>query len=190
MKSLIRKRMTLIKNLIQETRSKEKRMNKEEILQEIEKTKEHLGNMEKMLKECEYERWKPKENETYFYVASSGTIEQDEKRDGFIIDDRRYNFYNCFPTKEQAKLEAEKILVRRQLEDIARRLNKGRKIDWLNSDQYKYSLHYSFFLNKICITYNISNKEQGSVCCLDDSFLNVAIQEIGEERLKKYLKGE
>ena len=171
-------------------RSKENRMNKEEILQEIEKTKKHLSNMQNMLEECGYKRWEPKENETYFYVASSGTIEQDEKRNEFIIDDRRYNFYNCFPTKDQAKLEAEKILVRRQLEDIARYLNKGRRIDWLNSNQYKYSLHYSFFLNKICITYNIYNKEQGSVCCLDKSFLNVAIREIGEERLIKYFRGK
>lgn len=31
-------------------------MNKQEILEEINKTKEHLANMEKMLEECEYER--------------------------------------------------------------------------------------------------------------------------------------
>ena len=31
-------------------------MNKEEILKEIQKTKEHLTNMEKMLEECKYER--------------------------------------------------------------------------------------------------------------------------------------
>lgn len=104
-------------------------MNREEIPYEIEKTKEHLTDMQNMLQECEYKRWKPKENEDYFYLASSRMIEQDEMRDGLIIDDRRYNFYNCFPSKEQAELEAEKILVRRQLEDIARRLNKGRKID-------------------------------------------------------------
>lgn len=33
-------------------------MNKEEILYEINKTKEHLTNMGKMLEECEYERLK------------------------------------------------------------------------------------------------------------------------------------
>lgn len=30
-------------------------MNKQEILEEINKTKEHLANMKKMLAECEYE---------------------------------------------------------------------------------------------------------------------------------------
>lgn len=33
-------------------------------------------------------------------------------------------------------------------------------------------------------------KEQGSVCCLDESFLDVAIKEIGEGRLERYLRGE
>lgn len=40
-------------------------MDKKEILDEIEKTKEHLANMEKMLQECKYERWKPKQGEKY-----------------------------------------------------------------------------------------------------------------------------
>ena len=31
-------------------------MNKQELQNEINKTKEHLKNMEKMLEECEYER--------------------------------------------------------------------------------------------------------------------------------------
>lgn len=34
------------------------------------------------------------------------------------------------------------------------------------------------------------NTIQGVVYCLDKNFLNIAIQEIGEERLKKYLRGE
>ena len=42
-------------------------MNKQEIIDEINKTKEHLANMEKMLKECNG-RWKPELNEEYYYV--------------------------------------------------------------------------------------------------------------------------
>ena len=143
--------------------------------------------MEKMLEECEYERWEPKENETYFYVASSGMIEQDEKRDGFIIDDRRYNFYNCFPSREQAKLEAEKILVRRQLEDIARRLNRGERIDWNNYEQAKHCIE--LYKNNIITNFYNAHKTQGTVYCLDRNFKDVAIKEIGEERLIKYFRG-
>lgn len=78
-------------------------MNKEEILNEINKTKEHLANMEKILGEYEYERWEPKENEAYFYVSSNGKIARDKKHRDFIIDESRCNFYNCFRTKEQAE---------------------------------------------------------------------------------------
>lgn len=59
------------------------------------------------------------------------------------IDVRRYKAYNCFRTKEQAELEAEKILVRRMLEDISRRLNKGKKFDWSDENQYKWYIVYN-----------------------------------------------
>lgn len=164
-------------------------MNKQE-LHKINKTKEHLANMEKMLAECEYERWKPKEREPYFFFTSYGAIETttfNNKNEG---DTLRYNFYNCFQTREQAEAEAEKILVRRMLEDIARRLNKGEKIDWKNSTQYKYSFYLDDKINKIDWCCECRCTVQDSVYCLDINFYNVAIQEIGEERLKKYLRGE
>lgn len=120
-------------------------MNKQEILNEINKTKEHLANLAKKLEEVS-------------------------------------------KTREQAKAEAEKILVRRMLEDIARRLNKGKKIDW-NDGENKYCIALGT-RNYIITECNAVHKLQGVVYCLDNSFRNVAIQEIGEERLKKYLRGE
>ena len=110
-------------------------MDKEEILKEIEKTKEHLANMEKILKDCECERWKPKDFSPYFYVDSCMKIEQSEFYNDTYIHSERYNTYSTFKTREQAETEAEKILVRRQLEDIVRRLNKGNKIDWNNDNK-------------------------------------------------------
>ena len=117
-------------------------MNKQEIIDEINKTKEHLANMEKMLKECESERWKPELNEEYYYINQVNATYRDVN-DEFDIDVARYRTYNCFKTREEAQTEAEKILVRRQLEDIARRLNKGREIDWSNEEQYKWYFAYS-----------------------------------------------
>lgn len=172
---------------MKEMKSKESKMDKAEILNEIEKTKQHLTNLEKMLREHN-KRWKPKPSEEYYCVDDGNDVRRVNFNIVNIYDRDRIKTYNCFPTREQAEQEAEKILVRRQLEDIARRLNRGRKIDWLNDDQYKYSLHINFFLNKICITYNIYNKEQGTVYCLDKNFKDAATKEIGEERLIKYLR--
>lgn len=163
-------------------------MNKQEILDEINRTKQHLTNMENMLKECG-DRWKPEPNEEYYYVNQVSEMAKDIN-DETDIDVRRYKAYNCFRTKEQAKLEAEKILVRRQLEDIARRLNKGEKPDWIKCYQKKYHLGYDQINSKITLECRTTIIAQGTVYCLDDNFLDVAIQEIGEERLKKYLRGE
>ena len=45
-------------------------MNKQELQNKINKIKEYLANMEKMLAECEGERWKPKQEDLYWFVNS------------------------------------------------------------------------------------------------------------------------
>lgn len=169
-------------------------MNKEDILHEIKKTKEHLVNMEKMLEECEFKRWQPKDGEKYWYITNTNqlsqidfTSERSYKRED---DYQRWLTYNCFQTREQAETEAEKILVRRQLENIARRLNKNEKIDWNNEDQNKYFICSNHWQDIIILERGWKNKFCGVIYCLDKNFLDIAIQEIGEERLKKYLRGE
>lgn len=164
-------------------------MNKQELQNEINKTKEHLANMEKMLAECEYERWKPKKGQKYYYYTTEYKVLYLNWYDT-KTDEKLYSTYNCFQTREQAEVEAEKILVRRMLEDIARRLNKGEKIDWKGTYQDKYYIYLDTETDKLIYGESIRSKDQGTVYCLDQDFLDVAIQEIGEERLKKYLRGE
>ena len=164
-------------------------MDKKEILEEIEKTKEHLANMEKMLKECDG-RWKPKDFSPYFYVDSCMKIEESNFYNDTYIHSERYNTYSTFKTKEEAQQEAEKILVRRMLEDIARRLNKEQKIDWNEEKQIKYSIGLDTIDNEIIWDKETRFISQGMVYCLDMNFYNVAIKEIGEERLIKYLRGK
>lgn len=163
-------------------------MDKEEILQEIEKTKKHLANMEKMLEEYKDERWKPKPREEYYCVDDGNDVRRVIFNIVDIYDRDRIKTYNCFPTREQAEQEAEKILVRRQLEDIARRLNKGKEIDWSDSEQSKCCIRLYF--DNIVMNYCYNYKTQGTIYCLNENFKDVAIREIGEERLKKYLRGE
>ena len=145
--------------------------------------------MKKMLKECGYERWKP-EKRKMFYFLNSYNIAIPEIWDAGCSDAEHYNIYNCFQTREQAETEAEKILVRRMLEDIARRLNKGKKIDYEDKAQCKFCLVYNIVQDRIDIDSDYNYVRIGVVHCLNVKFLDVAIQEIGEERLKKYLRGE
>ncbi len=130
--------------------------------------------------------WKPEKGETYYSISEIGSIIETCDLLG-IITETRGNFYNIFQTREGAKAEAEKILVRRQLEDIAKRLNKGKKFDWDDGYQCKWYISYNHFWG--IKTYSVSeNKTQGTIYCLAENFLDVTIQEIGEERLNKYLK--
>ena len=69
-------------------------------------------------------------------------------------------------------------------------LNKGREIDWNNKEQTKYSFRLDTIDNEIIWDDETRFISQGTVYCLDENFEDVAIQEIGEERLKKYLRGE
>lgn len=162
-------------------------MNKEDILKEIEKIKKHLKDLKKLLEECEYERWKPKKGDIFFFVDWDGDVEKRIFDPSNINHIACYNAYNCFETREQADAEAEKILVRRMLEDIARRLNRGRKIDWDDENQEKYFIDYDNARNKFSCGYGLCTSF-APVYCLDKTFKNAAIQEIGEERLKKYLR--
>ena len=163
--------------------------NKQKIIDEINKTKEHLSNLEKMLEKYEYERWKPNSCDPYYYIDAFGNVLSQIKSEHYS-DNAFWENYNCFQTREQAEQEAEKILVRRQLEDIARRLNKGRKIDWSNEDQTKSFIFLDCKTQLIERDGNLRNKIQGVVYCLDNNFRKIAIQEIGEERLIKYLRGK
>lgn len=163
-------------------------MNKQEILNEIEKTKEHLANMEKMLEERNGKEWEPRHLEPYYYVNSCGQA-QFTVNNGIAFDHLIIKAKNVFKTKEEAKRESEKILVRRQLEDIAKRLNKGRGFDWSDENQYKWFIIYNNTFG--VASYSVSeNRTLGTIYCLDRNFKDVAIKEIGEERLKKYLRGE
>ena len=158
-------------------------------MDEINKTKEYLTNIEKMLGEFEYERWEPENREEYFYVDNVGIVQN-------ALFDNTMGYHlalcrtlNCFKTREEAQAEAEKILVRKQLEDIARRLNKGRELDWNDEHQYKWYITYNTTFG--FETYSVSETTvQGVVYCIDKNFLNTAIKEVGEGRLIKYLRGK
>lgn len=168
---------------------------KQKILNDIEEAQRKLDEARKKLDEYNtgYKRFKPKEGENYYYISAIGEVigSCNLPENNKTILTKHYSFYNCFKTEGEALQEAEKILVRRQLEDIAKRLNKGEEIDWCNLAQNKYHLscdNYNRCGNICCVWSN--NTVQGAVYCLDKNFLDIAKREIGEDRLIKYIRGE
>lgn len=159
------------------------------------KAQEELDKAQELLKEYEIKnakeikRWKPKNHDTFYFIDSDGEVSQTNFEVSCDYDLHRYNFYNCFKTRKQAKAEAEKILIRRQLEDIAKRLNRGKKINWFHND-CKYYIVLDTTFNLIDTGSRKCHKIQGVVYCLDENFAKVASREIGEKKLIKYLKSE
>ena len=81
-----------------------------------------------------------------------------------------------------------KLEIETKLKDIAETINAGRKIDWEDRDQNKYEIYYDYTRKKIECRAFCYCKDQGIIYCLDQSFLKVAKQEIGEENLIKYFE--
>ena len=164
----------------------------EEKIKEIEKQLEELKEQlkeESTKEDINYERKRLEKYEHYWYLDEFGevgkTYEYYSKDDDFV-----YSIGNYFETEEQAENYKEKLLIEQELRDIAMELNKGEEIDWNNQDQEKYCLEYDFLSNSIGYIKYIMLKIQGAIYCLNENFKDVAIERIGEERLKKYLKGE
>lgn len=162
----------------------------QKILNDIEEAQHKLDEARKKLDEYNtgYKRWKPKDNEKYWYITDYGTVNYTLLTSKSQNDNMRFKNYNCFKTREQAEAEAHKILVRHQLEDIAKRLNKGEKIDWHDDEQPKHCIE--LYCNDIITNFYFAHKTQGAVYCLDKNFLDVAKREIGEDILIKYIRGE
>lgn len=158
--------------------------NLEQLKQELAKTKNKCAEIEKKIEELESKvRWRAKENEIYYYFNDFGEIHVN--RDGCCgTDTDRYDLGNYFETEEEAKKIIEKIKIYTQLKDLALRLNNGEKINWSDSTQHKWGIVLDNFKN-ILRCYAYIGQEVGQIYCLDENFLEVAKEEIGEENLRK-----
>ena len=111
-----------------------------------------------------------------------------EQNDKF--DDLKYNLGLYFKTREDADKYKKHLIITQKLKDIALRLNNGVEIDWNNHDQEKWTIvvHHSDYGNKLQLSIEDFLEFQGSIYCLSDEFLKIAIKEIGEKELIEYMK--
>ena len=152
-----------------------------EILREIEELKKEKENKSK--------RWRAKSGFRYFYLCDDGIIRY--ATDFYNMpDDYRYATGNYFETEAEALRYKQNLITYQQLKDIALRLNKGQKIEWENKEQNKYYIYYNYIpqLNKFICSYENIGQSLNTVYCLNKKFLNVALSEIGEEKLKQLLE--
>lgn len=83
----------------------------------------------------EYEIWKPKTNESFFYQYVDGSIYV-TKNDTQIVSN-----YNSFETKEQTE-NISKMQKLQRAQECWRLKNDNVELDWINYDKGKYYIQY------------------------------------------------
>ena len=165
-------------------------MNIDEKIKEIEeKQAEILKEIEELKKEKEnkFKRWRAKSGFRYFYLCDDGIIMY--ATDFYnMSDDYRYATGNYFETEAEALRYKQNLITYQQLKDIALRLNKWQEIDWKNCYQNKYYIYYDWTVSGLASSDDCTAQSLNAVYCLDENFLNVALSEIGEEKLKQLLE--
>lgn len=155
-----------------------------EILRKIIKEHENIYNEDNEYKE------RAKYRENYYYITSGGGI-YEEIEDNCEADDDYFEIGNYYFTEEEAKEELEKMKIRTKLKRLAERLNfekTGKKEitleEWKNKAIEKYYITYCFSDDSLTTNLHIRVKTV-NIYCLDKNFLLKAIEEIGEDELKK-----
>ncbi len=168
-------------------------MNKQEFENKIEELEKQIEELKKEVNSPKFEgikkgvRWQPIFGQHYFYLDDRGIIRCVEWQ--YDDDDLfRFNTGNCFKTEQEAIDFKENLLTKQQLKDLALELNNGVEIDWDYDNQLKFYIYFWRFEQDLVQDDKISYPDIGQVYCLDENFLTVAKNRIGEEKLIKLIK--
>lgn len=156
-----------------------KRSEYEAKLKKYEEEVEELKKCIKELKEVEIEEdgiWVPEIDEEYWFIYNYADLDYEIWLD-YSFDKDRLAIGNVFKTKEEAEFEVERLKVLAELKQFSRKFKYGLAnyyidYDYIN-DIITYMLCYTDFIPTICFE--------------SKDVLKKAIEEVGEDRIKKYL---
>lgn len=98
-------------------------------------------------------RWRPEENQKYYYVSSSSIVLNDVWYDSSVVDNGRFEIGNCFQTKEETEQVAEYLKALAVVRgDSTSKFTKG-KNNW--------SVFYSFISNRLVVGTHLSSIDHG-----------------------------
>lgn len=126
-------------------------------------------------------KWKPESGDTIYYVSSTGHVYEDTFCNCSSSDNDKISFNNVFKTKEDAKKMLEKLKIINRLRELS-------NIKFVyDSSKLRYSIGYEIDAKKVLPTMNRFTR----IIPFDLYFETYkdcqnAINEIGEENLKKY----
>ena len=143
-----------------------------------------------MLGECRIEKipHKPKSvldlkyGDEYYYIDTCGCVII-TSYDGYDIDKMMIEFGNAFLTREEAEFEAE----RRKCESILLKYGTRDMMSIGDDDTNKYFICYNNYVHGIAVNNNQFVQNQGTIYFKTKELAQKAIDEVTEERLKKYI---
>jgi hypothetical protein len=134
----------------------------------------------------EYKRPRVERNMYYCTIGVAGALHA-QHEEGTVFDNNSYVIGNYYHTNEEAAEARDKQIILQQLKDLAMELNKGVEIDWDNSGQHKHCICVEYTSHGRVLTpdYACSVQLQGTIYCLSEYFLEVALERIGEGKLER-----
>ena len=144
-----------------------------------------------MLGECKIEKiphkhksvWDLKSGDDYYYIDMCGNVDRTTFGNGtYLTDKKMIEFGNAFLTREEAEHEVE----RRKCEAI---LLKYGTIDMVSFGHNceKYFIYFNHVKSVIKIGSCCKTCDQGTIYFESEELVQKAINECGEDRLKKYV---
>ena len=145
--------------------------------EELKALKERIAELEEQVKE---EQEFPQFGDDYWYVDSDTEVMDTASYDG-EYDQGRLSIGNIFRTKEEAEFAVEKLKVEAELRKFSRPFEKG-----------EYNSYIFFYIDGdyLEVGYKVSTPSQGAIYFESEEKAKQAIEEVGEERIKKYIFGE
>ena len=124
--------------------------------------------------------------ETYYFISDKGAICC--KCALGAVNEIRYRLGNYFQTEEEAEFARNKQLIYQQLKDYALE-HTTEEFDWNSPNQFKWFIRYDNKYKKIIYSWTRYSIDINQIYFTSEKIARDAIEEIGEDNIKKYLFG-
>ena len=141
--------------------------------------KDIRAKLEEAEKEQKSGRWKPKLNETYWFVNGLIRVVADIC-DDCEIDMNRYAIGNCFATQEEAEFMVERLKVIEEMKEFAE--PEDRLWDCNNTH---YCIYYDYFDNRLDISW-VKHMKYNNIYFESEEKAQQCIAAVGGKRIRKY----
>lgn len=126
--------------------------------------------------------WDLKYGDDYWYINSFGHV----RKTSYGLEDdfkRMIEFGNAFLTEKEARFEVE----RRKCEAVLLKYGTRDMRSLGDINAHKYFIVYNNYYHEIIISFNQSANSQGTIYFESSELAHKAIEEVGQDRLKKYV---